>query len=115
MHFEAVSLWGTHKKATAPNIPSSPFSLMTESIFSSLQSNLHMLGNYPHKTDQSKVPVSLSRSPWDIQQILLFLWENQMLWNVQQTENQCNEWKERKKRKQREIEDILRDILQAGR
>lgn len=63
MHFEAVSLWGTHKKATAPNIPSSPFSLMTESIFSSPQSNLHMLGNYPHKTDQSKVPVSLSRSP----------------------------------------------------
>lgn len=62
MHFEAVSLWGTHKKATAPNIPSSPFSLMTESIFSSLQSNLHMLGNYPHKTDQSKVPVSLSVS-----------------------------------------------------
>lgn len=59
MHFEAVSLWGTHKKATAPNIPSSPFSLMTESIFSSLQSNLHMLGNYPHKTDQSKVPVNL--------------------------------------------------------
>lgn len=101
MHFEAVSLWGTHKKATAPNIPSSPFSLMTESIFSSLQSKLHMLGNYPHKTDQSKVPVNLSLSPWDIQQILLFLRENQMLWNVQQTENQCNEWKKRKENNER--------------